>query len=111
MKEDRPGGLGEAGALCRRLKDSMQRYVGVERCAQGLAVCARDLSYVASAMDLETFAIRDLELKNMATVAALITHSAWTRTESRGCHFRSDYPERDDVCWGTRGRCTISRTS
>jgi fumarate reductase flavoprotein subunit len=37
-----------------------------------------------------------LELEFMVDVAAALAHSALARTESRGAHFRTDYPQRDD---------------
>jgi L-aspartate oxidase len=40
---------------------------------------------------------RACELANMLTVAAMVAESALVRTESRGTHFRSDFPERDDA--------------
>lgn len=40
-----------------------------------------------------------LELESIIGLAEAITISAKARTESRGAHFREDYPERDDKNW------------
>jgi succinate dehydrogenase / fumarate reductase flavoprotein subunit len=40
-----------------------------------------------------------LELNNMLRVAEVIVYSALQRQESRGAHFRNDYPERNDEEW------------
>jgi fumarate reductase (CoM/CoB) subunit A len=37
-----------------------------------------------------------LEIKNMLIVASLVTQSALLRRESRGSHYREDYPETDE---------------
>jgi len=42
---------------------------------------------------------RDFELRNMLTIARLITRAARERDESRGCHFRGDHPQRNDAAW------------
>jgi succinate dehydrogenase/fumarate reductase flavoprotein subunit len=39
------------------------------------------------------------EVRNMALDAALILKSSLFRTESRGTHYREDYPRRDDPAW------------
>jgi succinate dehydrogenase / fumarate reductase, flavoprotein subunit len=46
-----------------------------------------------------TARIEALELDNLMAVAYSTAFSAITRTESRGAHYREDYPERDDANW------------
>ena len=41
------------------------------------------------------------ELQNMLTLAKTIAVAARRRQESRGVHFRSDFPETDDGQWKT----------
>ena len=40
--------------------------------------------------------IEAMELENLLIVAQTILHSAFNRRESRGAHFREDYPSRND---------------
>ncbi|MFC1606645.1 L-aspartate oxidase [Candidatus Latescibacterota bacterium] len=40
-----------------------------------------------------------IELRNMSICSWLIVKSARHRKESRGLHYNTDYPERDDVIW------------
>ena len=49
--------------------------------------------------DLETIAARPLNTRswNFVTLARLVAEAALQRRESRGAHYRSDYPERDDA--------------
>jgi L-aspartate oxidase len=65
----------------------MQAHVGVIRSAGGLA---QALSTFAEIERTQTG-----DLRNMATAALLIAASAFARTESRGGHFRSDFPKSD----------------
>ncbi|HJR61989.1 MAG TPA: L-aspartate oxidase [Vicinamibacterales bacterium] len=39
---------------------------------------------------------------NLLTVARLIARAALRREESRGAHYRQDYPRRDDINWNRR---------
>ena len=39
------------------------------------------------------------ELQSLLDVAETIVSSALARQESRGAHYRSDFPKRDDVHW------------
>jgi succinate dehydrogenase/fumarate reductase flavoprotein subunit len=38
-------------------------------------------------------------VRNLVTIARLITAAALRRAESRGGHFREDFPDRDDTRW------------
>jgi L-aspartate oxidase len=73
----------------QQLRRTMTAEVGVIRNGSSLA---DGLRVIAS---LETSAARDRRLLNMLTTAKLITAAALTRKESRGAHFRSDYPQAD----------------
>jgi L-aspartate oxidase len=70
------------------LRESMTAQVGVLRNGPGLA---RALSIIVG---MEKQAATPVE-RNMATAALLIAAAAWRRRESRGGHFRSDYPKPD----------------
>jgi len=39
---------------------------------------------------------------NLLTIARLIARAALRREESRGAHYRDDYPQRDDINWKRR---------
>ncbi len=52
-----------------------------------------------------------VDLANMLLVSRLVTASAEFRTESRGTHFRSDFPERDDDRWLVHSCCQREATA
>jgi L-aspartate oxidase len=84
----------------RSLKALMWRNVGVERSGELLEQADRRIdSWCSYVMRYPFSAPAGWELQNMLTVAKIVTKGALTRTESRGTHYRTDYPERDDAQW------------
>jgi fumarate reductase flavoprotein subunit len=74
---------------------------GVDELRTLLGECDRAvLRSKAPGMNPElTFALR---LKNMMRLALVTTEGALARTESRGAHYRTDYPLRNDAEWLNR---------
>ncbi|WP_026691895.1 FAD-binding protein [Peribacillus kribbensis] len=58
----------------------------------------KDLEHGKYALTLDTIKSA-LELRNMIITAKSIVLAALTRTESRSCHFREDFPQKDDANW------------
>jgi len=80
----------------REMKAVMSRHVGVVRSETSLATALGALGSLARATSLEVIAQRDSwEATNLLTVASAVVSGALARTESRGCHRRSDHPEAD----------------
>ena len=74
------------------LQELMWRNVGIERNGTRLLLSARILNLWQRTMRPPE-APADYELRNMLVVARLMTEAALLRRESRGAHFRSDFPE------------------
>ena len=78
----------------------MGRLVGVERSADGLKEALDSIrSFAAYVMPHQFDSIQGWELQNMLLLSACIVDSALARTESRGVHFRNDFPSADDQVW------------
>jgi L-aspartate oxidase len=78
-----------------QIRDLMWRQVGILRGGKELKAALTVLDSINA--PLNGHATRDdHELKNLHALAKLITRSAIAREESRGSHYRSDFPYRDD---------------
>lgn len=51
--------------------------------------------------------VEALEFDNLLRQATATLHSAATRTESRGAHWRQDFPARNDAQWLTHSLCFV----
>ncbi len=90
------------------LRSVMWRNVGIERDGDRLTETREIVAFWSRYVMDKTFrpdqigpaaAIAGWELQNLLTVAFLVTTAAYGRTESRGAHYRLDYPARDDAHW------------
>jgi len=82
------------------LRALMWRNVGIERDAAGLDAAIERIEYWWKYMLDREFNSRDAwELQDMLTVARLAAMAARLRAETRGVHYRTDNPDRDDEHW------------
>ncbi|GIX03290.1 MAG: L-aspartate oxidase [Planctomycetaceae bacterium] len=80
--------------LRNSLSSEMWRHVGIERSAMGLQAALTQVEFWDRYVGSREFSHpAGWELQNMLLVAQLMIHAAMRRTESRGVHTRSDYPQ------------------
>ena len=82
------------------LRSLMWRNVGIERHGPHLEEAEEIISFWSRYVLDKTFDTpAGWELQNMLEVATLLARSAELRTETRGVHYRTDFPMTDDVNW------------
>jgi fumarate reductase flavoprotein subunit len=94
---------GSLEPLRERLYDVMWDKVGIIRYAGGLAEGARELAALETALDAHGLADHNrafnlawhdwMNLKSLVAASRAIIAAAMAREDSRGAHFRSDFPE------------------
>ncbi|NPA96345.1 MAG: FAD-dependent oxidoreductase [Crenarchaeota archaeon] len=107
LSRSREKGVGYE-TIRKRLRSVMWRYGGVVRSGEGLRSLIKELESLEKSLCLlgvdqgasfSVEALRALETVNMVLVARAVAVSALAREESRGAHYREDYPRRDDSRW------------
>jgi succinate dehydrogenase / fumarate reductase, flavoprotein subunit len=99
----------KAAPLRQTLQEVMTRDASVFRDDDGLCRARKQIKglqekYGELAIDnpgerFNTDLLEALELESLLNLAEAIVVSALSRRESRGAHFREDYPDRDDLNW------------
>lgn len=92
-----------------KMKDIMWEYVAIFRTGEGLQKAVNELeelykeSLNIKINNKERFGNPELEdayrVPKMLKLALCVAKGALDRTESRGAHYREDYPKRDDANW------------
>ena len=78
-----------------QLKELMWKCAGILRSGKELKTAIEALRTMEIPQSARNGRV-DHELRNLHTLGSLIARSALTREESRGSHYRSDFPYRDD---------------
>jgi L-aspartate oxidase len=86
---------GTAGELRDHLQRAMTRGAGVLRDARSLRETSAVVAATLGATDGLPKGPEREELRNLATVGWALLRAAEVREESRGCHTRDDFPDRD----------------
>jgi fumarate reductase flavoprotein subunit len=98
--------------LTRKMQETMTANVGIFRqeerleeavsTLQDLQRRSRNLSLRNSAPGANPELVAAYRLQRMLKLAQCVAFGALQRTESRGAHYRADYPRRDDANWMRR---------
>jgi L-aspartate oxidase len=95
----RPAGLARAGQL-RPLQETMTGLAGVLRSADGLAAARHRLAQLAAVPAPAAEQGTDAwETTNLLQVSSALAEAAARREETRGSHWREDFPHRDDAAF------------
>ncbi len=105
----RAGGGEDVFQLRRLMETALSDHVGIFRTGEGLqaAVAALKKLYArsfhirlrSSGLGPNPELVAALRLPGMLRLALCIAYGALNRTESRGSHYREDFPRRDDDHW------------
>jgi L-aspartate oxidase len=89
-------GAGNAETLRQESRQCMEANVGIVRNAERLQSAVSSLENILASLP-ESSDREHAEARNIAESGLAIARSALARTESRGAHFRSDHPVKDNA--------------
>jgi len=90
--------LKDADILKSELRKLMTEKVGIIRDEEKLKEALTQVQEIKKETENKAFiTIEHWEFINMLTLSELVIKSALIRRESRGAHYRADYPQTDDV--------------
>ncbi|MBD7970907.1 L-aspartate oxidase [Paenibacillus gallinarum] len=92
----------EVGSIHARrlaLQKTMVRDVGLRRSEPGLLRAKSVLEKELAIFNTSLTTQEEYEFANLLTCAILVTEGALHRKESRGAHYREDYPDCNDLLW------------
>ncbi len=87
---------GDIEAVIQTIQDLMWKDVGIIRDAAGLHAAINSLRELDSKLARPAMR-REFEARNLRIAGMLVARSALAREESRGAHYRTDFPEHDDA--------------
>lgn len=109
-------GKEKVGVLREKLRSTMIRNVGVFRKLDEMKEADKTITELKERYTKISFThpsrkfnlelLTAMEMETMLEIGHVITEGAIRRTESRGGHYRVDYPERDDENWLKHTICT-----
>ena len=88
-------------AVRRPMQQVMDTEAGVLRSADSLAGAAQSLSRLGESGGSQP-STEDWETTNLHQIATVLVAHSQIREETRGSHWREDFPERDDARWRVR---------
>jgi len=89
----------EIAAARMRLQETMWERAGLVRSGAGIRKAIEILDGLQAKYGTPCISRDSIELANMIEVAQLVAHAALAREESRGAHYRTDFPTLDDENW------------
>ncbi len=107
--DDAPMG-GAAPVSRRALQSLMWTKAGIERSREGLEAAARQLNgWYAEKATGQDAALEALETRNLLELARVVVAAALAREESRGSHYRTDFPVLRTEFQGSLVYCAAAR--